>query len=137
MRSGIVIVIAAIGLVAFMPEQWEERIATITDPRAEQSANSRLETWTMLWNLALDRPFTGGGFETYAKWIFEKYNPAYDRTHAAHSIYFQVLGEHGFVALGCSCCSGRWSGGCAARSRPCRAAILKSTGPTGSHRWSK
>ncbi len=54
----------------------------------------------MLWNLAVDRPFTGGGFETYQRWIFQKYNPGYDGTHAAHSIYFQVLGEHGFVALG-------------------------------------
>jgi probable O-glycosylation ligase (exosortase A-associated) len=62
---GILIVIAAIGAAAFMPQEWEDRISTITDPRAEQSANSRLETWTMLWNLAVDRPFTGGGFETY------------------------------------------------------------------------
>ena len=97
---GAFILIAAISAVAFMPEEWEERISTITDPRAEQSANSRLETWTMLWNLAADRPLTGGGFETYQRWIFEKYNPGYDRTHAAHSIYFQVLGEHGFLALG-------------------------------------
>ena len=97
---GAFILIAAISAVAFMPQEWEERISTITDPRAEQSANSRLETWTMLWNLAADRPLTGGGFETYQRWIFEKYNPGYDRTHAAHSIYFQVLGEHGFLALG-------------------------------------
>ena len=54
----------------------------------------------MLWNLAKDRPLTGGGFETYARWIFEKYNPAYQGSHSAHSIYFQVLGEHGFIALG-------------------------------------
>ena len=39
---------------------------------------------------------TGGGFETYSKSVFQKYNPSYDRTHAAHSIYFQVLGEHGY-----------------------------------------
>lgn len=96
---GIGIVVVAVWAVAFMPQEWEERLSTITDPRAEQSANSRLETWTMLWNLAVDRPFTGGGFETYARWIFQKYNPGYDRTHAAHSIYFQVLGEHGFIAL--------------------------------------
>lgn len=97
---GLAIAIVAISAVAFMPREWEDRIATITDPRSEQSANSRLETWSMLWNLALDRPFTGGGFETYSRWIFERYNPGYDRAHAAHSIYFQVLGEHGFIALG-------------------------------------
>ena len=100
LASGLLMVIAGISFLALMPLQWEERISTITNPRAEGSANARIETWTMLWNLAADRPFTGGGFETYSKWIFQKYNPAYEGTHAAHSIYFQVLGEHGFVALG-------------------------------------
>jgi putative inorganic carbon (hco3(-)) transporter len=98
--SGAVLLLAFVVFLAFMPQHWEERIRTITEPRSEASANSRLETWTMLWNLAQDRPITGGGFETYAKWIFEKYNPAYGGTHAAHSIYFQVLGEHGFIAFG-------------------------------------
>ena len=113
---GIVLVIGAVAAVAFMPQEWEERIATITAQGTEQSANSRLETWTMLWNLAVDRPFTGGGFETYQRWIFQKYNPGYDRTHAAHSIYFQVLGEHGFVALGTlPAVLGRSFGACAAR----------------------
>ena len=42
----------------------------------------------------------GGGFEPYAKSTYEKYSPGYDRVLAAHSIYFQVLGEHGFIALG-------------------------------------
>jgi probable O-glycosylation ligase (exosortase A-associated) len=100
LASGLLIGIAGVSFLTFMPLQWEERISTITNPRAEASANARIETWTMLWNLAVDRPFTGGGFETYSKWIFQKYNPTYDGTHAAHSIYFQVLGEHGFVALG-------------------------------------
>ena len=72
---GIFIVIAAISAVAFMPKEWEERISTITDPRAEQSANSRLETWTMLWNLAVDRPLTGGGFETYSALDFREIQP--------------------------------------------------------------
>jgi probable O-glycosylation ligase (exosortase A-associated) len=100
LASGALMVVAALALLAFMPQQWEERVTTIADPRAEASANARIETWTMLWNLAVDRPLTGGGFETYSKWIFQKYNPAYEGTHAAHSIYFQVLGEHGFIALG-------------------------------------
>ncbi len=98
--SGALLLIVAILILIFMPQQWGDRIATISDPQAEASAYSRLETWTMLWNLAKDRPLTGGGFETYARWIFEKYNPAYQGSHSAHSIYFQVLGEHGFIALG-------------------------------------
>lgn len=98
--TGALILTAAIGLVTFMPETWENRVATITDPRADESANSRLETWKTLWNLAIDRPFVGGGFETYTRSIFATYNPSYGGTHAAHSIYFQVLGEHGFLAFG-------------------------------------
>jgi putative inorganic carbon (hco3(-)) transporter len=97
--TGAVMLTAAIGLVTFMPETWESRIATITNPRADESANSRLETWKTLWNLAIDRPFVGGGFETYTRSIFATYNPSYGGTHAAHSIYFQVLGEHGFLAF--------------------------------------
>ena len=97
---GVAMLVLAVGIVTFMPVEWWERIATITNPRGEESANSRLETWTMLWNLAVDRPFTGGGFEPYQSWIFQIYNPTYDKTHAAHSIYFQMLGEHGFIGLG-------------------------------------
>jgi len=97
---GTLMVVAAIAIVSFMPEQWEARMETITNPRSDASANSRLETWTMLWNLANDRPLTGGGFDAYANWIYDKYNPSYDGPrYAAHSIYFQVLGEHGWVAL--------------------------------------
>jgi probable O-glycosylation ligase (exosortase A-associated) len=100
--TGSALLVAAIGLVVFMPQQWEERIATITDPRSESSANSRLVTWAMLGNLALDRPLVGGGFEPYERWVYEKYSPGYpptERIYSAHSIYFQVLGEHGFIAL--------------------------------------
>lgn len=96
---GILMVIAAVGLVAFMPGKWEERMATISNPTAEGSANQRLQTWTMLWNLAVDQPLTGGGFEPYTRSTYEKYSVDYDRVLAAHSIYFQVLGEHGFVGL--------------------------------------
>jgi len=97
---GGLMVIAAIGVVSFMPEQWAERVETIKNPRADASANSRLEVWTMLGNLANDRPLTGGGFDAYADWIYQKYNPSYTGTrYAAHSIYFQVLGEHGWLAF--------------------------------------
>jgi probable O-glycosylation ligase (exosortase A-associated) len=98
--SGFLLLVAATVLLVAMPELWLDRIATIKDPRADASALGRLETWTMLWNLAKDRPFVGGGFETYATWIFERYNPTYGGSHSAHSIYFQVLGEHGFIAFG-------------------------------------
>ena len=54
----------------------------------------------MAWNLALDRPIFGGGFAVYEPDVFARYAPDPLDIHSAHSIYFQVLGEHGFVGLG-------------------------------------
>jgi len=53
----------------------------------------------MAYNLAKDRPI-GGGFEIITPELFSLYAPNPTDLHAAHSIYFQVLGEHGFVGLG-------------------------------------
>lgn len=86
-------------MVPFMPQAWRDRMQSIQDYQVEASANARIETWTMLFNLVLDRPVVGGGFEPYQRWIFELYNPTFDGTYSAHSIYFQVLGEHGFPGL--------------------------------------
>ena len=38
--------------------------------------------------------------------MFARYAPDPDDVHDAHSIYFEVLGEHGFVGLRCSSFSG-------------------------------
>ena len=53
----------------------------------------------MAFNLASNR-FTGGGFETFRPEIFAIYAPEAENVHDAHSIYFEVLGEHGWVGLG-------------------------------------
>jgi probable O-glycosylation ligase (exosortase A-associated) len=98
--SGILLVAAAMTLVAFMPEQWEDRMASITEYKEDSSAQGRINTWQMLTNLAMDRPLVGGGFEPYQRWVFDIYKPDYPGIHSAHSIYFQVLGEHGFVGFG-------------------------------------
>lgn len=98
--TGSAIALIGVALVSFMPTFWMQRMETIANYEQDSSAVGRIETWKMLWNLAQDRPLIGGGFGTYARWVFEIYNPGYSGWHDAHSIYFQVLGEHGFVALG-------------------------------------
>ncbi|MGH6610966.1 MAG: putative O-glycosylation ligase, exosortase A system-associated, partial [Burkholderiaceae bacterium] len=97
---GLVVAIFALGFYSFMPPAWEERMNTISTYEEDQSAQGRIQTWTMLTNLAVDRPIVGGGFEPYSREVFRRYLPDYNNTHSAHSIYFQVLGEHGFVGLG-------------------------------------
>ncbi|MHB8849016.1 MAG: putative O-glycosylation ligase, exosortase A system-associated [Burkholderiales bacterium] len=86
-------------LVTFMPAKWEERMHTIDTYQQDASAMGRINAWHMAWNLAMDRPIVGGGFEIYDKEVFAKYAPDPLDVHAAHSIYFQILGEHGFVGL--------------------------------------
>ena len=96
--AGLVLVAAAAGLVAFMPSSWEKRMSTIQTYEEDTSATSRLEAWKMSINLANDRPI-GGGFNIYTWETYAKYNPVSRLPQAAHSIYFSVLGEHGYVGL--------------------------------------
>lgn len=98
--TGPAILLIGLALVAFMPGEWMQRMATIQTYQQDASAVGRIAVWTMLFNLASARPLIGGGFEPYERWVFEIYNPDFPGALAAHSIYFQVLGEHGFVALG-------------------------------------
>lgn len=85
-------------LVAFMPESWDERMRTIVDYEGEGSAESRLVMWGLLFRIANDRLF-GAGFAPYTRKVFDIYMPEQATLHSAHSIYFQLLGEHGWIGL--------------------------------------
>ena len=95
---GSLIIMAAPVFLAFMPALWFSRMDTISDYQIDGSAQGRINAWKMAFNLAKDR-FFGGGFEIYEPAVFAMYAPIPDDVHAAHSIYFQVLGEHGFIGL--------------------------------------
>jgi probable O-glycosylation ligase (exosortase A-associated) len=86
-------------ILAFMPEHWYERMSTITDYQQDTSAMGRINAWWFAYYVAADRPLVGGGFEVFAPQWFEVYAPDPVDWHDAHSIYFEVLGEHGFVGL--------------------------------------
>jgi probable O-glycosylation ligase (exosortase A-associated) len=85
-------------LVPLMPEAWFERMQTIRTYEEDASAMSRINAWGMAYNLASARLF-GGGFETFRPEQFAKYAPTTAYFADAHSIYFEVLGEHGFPGL--------------------------------------
>jgi putative inorganic carbon (hco3(-)) transporter len=86
--------------IAFMPDRWSERMDTISTYQQDTSAMGRINTWKMIINLASDRPIVGGGFEPYSARTSARYADTPEAVRSAHSIYFQVLGEHGFVGLG-------------------------------------
>ena len=58
----------------------------------------RINAWWAAWNIATTH-VTGAGFDMYSYPIFALFAPNPLDLHAAHSIYFQVLGEHGFIGL--------------------------------------
>ncbi|SEP36419.1 putative O-glycosylation ligase, exosortase A system-associated [Nitrosovibrio sp. Nv6] len=99
-RIGMLLILAIPPAIAFMPEQWSERMDSINSYEEDGSVQGRFNAWWMAYNLAKERPLTGGGFEVITPELFYLYAPHPTDLHAAHSIYFQALGEHGFVGLG-------------------------------------
>lgn len=95
---GILVVFIPV-LVHFMPAKWFERMNTIQTYEQDASAMGRINAWYFAYNLAVDRPFVGGGFETFRPGLFRRYAPNPEQYHDSHSIYFEVLGEQGFVGL--------------------------------------
>ncbi len=93
--SGALITMLALG-INFMPDSWTARMQTITAGEVDVSVQGRLDAWRFGYELALERPLTGGGFEAYRSNRDETSSVGY---RFAHSVYFQVLGEHGFVGL--------------------------------------
>lgn len=93
-----VLVFVGVALLSFMPEQWWVRMDTIATYTEDSSAGGRINAWWMAFNLAKAN-FFGGGFMIYKPDVFALYAPNPLDVHAAHSIYFMVLGEHGFMGL--------------------------------------
>jgi putative inorganic carbon (HCO3(-)) transporter len=96
---GILMILIGISLIAFMPTSWEQRMSTIATYEADRSAMDRIIAWQFCFNLANQR-LLGGGFDIYEWANYLVYAPPEARfAFAAHSIYFSVLGEHGYVGL--------------------------------------
>jgi probable O-glycosylation ligase (exosortase A-associated) len=85
-------------VLSMLPDSWYSRMGTIGAYEEDASAMGRINAWTMAYNIAKDR-ITGAGFATAAPEIYAQYAPNPSFVIVAHSIYFQVLGEHGFVGL--------------------------------------
>jgi probable O-glycosylation ligase (exosortase A-associated) len=94
-----VAVIAMVALVALvMPAQWFERMDTIGEYKEDGSAMGRINAWQFAINVATHNVL-GGGFNVFSMRQFAIYAPNPLDYHVAHSIFFQVLGDHGFLGL--------------------------------------
>lgn len=95
----LILLVATPVVVAMLPQKWFDRMNTIETYQQDGSAMGRINAWHFAFNLAQDRPLVGGGFSTFTPSLFYKYAPNPEDFHDAHSIYFEVLGEQGFVGL--------------------------------------
>lgn len=93
-------------VLSMLPESWYEKMDTIRTYEQNTSAMARINAWGFAWNLAQEKPL-GGGFQVFQPEAFERWGPdatqyglREDEWHDAHSIWFKILAEQGFVGLG-------------------------------------
>jgi probable O-glycosylation ligase (exosortase A-associated) len=94
--------VAALGYM--LQGAWGERMQTITHYNTDSSALTRLLVWKWTLGFVVDHPL-GGGFNAFYADVInvpgtEDYPESLTRHGVAfHSIYFEVLGEHGWPGL--------------------------------------
>lgn len=100
-----VVLAAAIGIAASATSDgWTERMSTVANPEQEESADTRLLVWKWTLGYVAEHPL-GGGFEDFR--INALYHEPkasdpeghWERARAFHSMYFEVLGEHGYIGF--------------------------------------
>jgi probable O-glycosylation ligase (exosortase A-associated) len=102
---GAVGAVIALGIVYQTSDAWNTRMATITAGAEDNSIGVRLAVWKWTYNYALEHPL-GGGFNVY---FIQRIDLPSETSstgtttlahRAFHSIYFEVLGEEGWLGLG-------------------------------------
>lgn len=98
--TGLIMALSVGAILTIMPAEWYQRMNTIDTYQSDASAQGRINAWWTAFNLTKDRPLVGGGFDTFQPAVFKLYAPDPYNVHDVHSIYFEMLGEHGYVGFG-------------------------------------
>lgn len=113
---GLLIVVAcAVLMLQFAPERWVQRMDTIENASQDSSLMGRVGAWHVSSAVAIQNPIFGGGPHSIEMGsVWEEYrrslgllgfvanmdlNGLPGRGRAAHSIYFEILGDLGFVGF--------------------------------------
>ena len=93
--------LAFIVLIAglLLADMISDRIDSMQNYQEDESAQDRLRAWSFGLDVALESPVTGGGFMVYLGNTPIRNGEPTTGYLNAHSIYFETLGEHGFVGL--------------------------------------
>jgi putative inorganic carbon (HCO3(-)) transporter len=100
---GIVLAIAACFIIYTASNAWNARISTVGNFEKENSAYTRILVWRWTLEFVATHPL-GGGFQTYVINHVDVPGAGGEPGHiefgrAFHSIYFEVLGEHGYPGI--------------------------------------
>lgn len=99
MMFGLCLAVIGIAIAVFMSAEWSSRMATVNDVSGDSSAMVRLLVWEWTIKYALANPF-GGGFNAFVINRVELSGGHVEYGRAFQSIYFEMLGAHGWVGLG-------------------------------------
>ncbi len=107
------VLVAAIA-IPFLPSAFSQRMETMQNYKADESAATRIAVWKWTWEFVQEHPF-GGGFEAYRINKIRYDIPVIDdngfdtgdrnrkeivdQGRAYHSSFFEMLGEQGFPGL--------------------------------------
>jgi probable O-glycosylation ligase (exosortase A-associated) len=102
----LVLACAVAAVIAFVPGRYFERLRTLQNYGEDNSAMGRLQAWGAALRMAVDYPLGVGG-NNFSSAYGRRYIPdrggrlvwGQDRWLSAHSVYFRVLGEYGFLGL--------------------------------------
>ena len=98
LMTGLMIVSSILIIGSIMPQAWYDRMNTINTYEQDQSSMGRINAWWTAYNVAKVR-ITGGGMEMFRPATFAQYAPDPDNVHDVHSIYFEQIGEQGFIGF--------------------------------------
>jgi probable O-glycosylation ligase (exosortase A-associated) len=99
LRGAVLMAVIALAMLSMMPEKWFTRMDTIETYQQDESAMGRINAWWVSWHVAFAYP-TGVGFNMARPELYAMYAPDPRALPlVAHSIYFQMLGHHGFLGL--------------------------------------
>jgi len=104
------LVFSATIVTVLAPADWTERMSTIESAESDSSFMTRVAVWKKSTAIALDHPIFGAGFyavqspATFNKYRYSQGLMGFIDTpdpfgYAAHSIYFQVMGDMGFLGF--------------------------------------
>jgi probable O-glycosylation ligase (exosortase A-associated) len=100
---GLLLAIGACVMIYTTSGAWSSRVSTIGEYQEDSSAMVRILVWKWTLGFVATHPF-GGGFATYIINHVDVPGGGADPGHtefgrAFHSVYFEVLGEHGFPGI--------------------------------------